>query len=182
MKVDFEKQIESLPKKKNSFKEKLFNQSYFLRSSEFSSSTINKEEIVFDSKKSNIGLLLMVGLPCVFISLKFKDSYVFYPIIIFIIIAMLFNFIYLNNRKRKIIKIDNSGFEIENIKFDWDDIYDFGIMVKPNRYITYYELLVFSSSKGKKVYNLFSFQSEKDDILMNLNYFKKKYETNKNIS
>ena len=71
MKVDFEKQIESLPKKKNSFKEKLFNQSYFLRSSEFSSSTINKEEIVFDSKKSNIGLLLMVGLPCVFISLKF---------------------------------------------------------------------------------------------------------------
>ena len=85
-------------------------------------------------------------------------------------------------RKSKQIKIDKIGFEIENIKYDWDDIYDFGALVKPSRHITYYELIIFSKSKGKKVYSLFSFQSDKDEILKNLNYFKKKFETCKSNS
>jgi len=58
MNADFEKQIENLPKKGNSIKDKLFSKDYFLRSSEFDLSSIDKEEITFNSKKSNIGLLI----------------------------------------------------------------------------------------------------------------------------
>jgi len=46
MNIDFEKQIENLPKKGNSLKDKLFNKDYFLRSKEFNTSTIDKEEII----------------------------------------------------------------------------------------------------------------------------------------
>ena len=182
MNTDFEKQIENLPKKGNSIKDKLFNKDYFLRSTEFGVSTTEKEEIIFDTKISNNGTLIIIGLAIVLICLRFKDSDNFIPILIFSGIVMIANLVYLNFRKSKLIKINLSGFEIENIKFEWDDIYDFGALVKPNRYITYYELIIFSKSKGKKVYNLFSFQSDKDDILKNLNYFKGKFEINKNIS
>ena len=47
MNTDFEKQIENLPKKGNSIKDKLFNKDYFLRSTEFGVSNIDKEEIIF---------------------------------------------------------------------------------------------------------------------------------------
>ncbi|RTL13397.1 MAG: hypothetical protein EKK56_05475 [Flavobacteriaceae bacterium] len=182
MNTDFEKQIENLPKKGNSLKDKLFNKDYFLRSTEFGVSTIEKEEIIFDTKKSNNGTLIIIGLAILFICFRFKDSDNFIPILIFSGIGMIANIIYLKFRKSKLIKINLSGFEIENIKFEWDDIYDFGALVKPNKYITYYELIIFSKSKGKKVYSLFSFQSDKDEILKNLNYFKEKFETNKTIS
>ncbi len=46
MNTDFEKQIENLPKKDNSIKDKLFNKDYFLRSTEFGVSTTEKEEIM----------------------------------------------------------------------------------------------------------------------------------------
>lgn len=46
MNTDFEKQIENLPKKRNSIKDKLFNKDYFLRSTEFNTSTIDKDEIL----------------------------------------------------------------------------------------------------------------------------------------
>lgn len=182
MNIDFEKQIENLPKKGNSIKDKLFNKDYFLRSTEFGASTIDKEEIIFDSKKSNNRTLIIIGLAIVFICFRFKGSDNFIPILIFSGIGMIANIIYLKLRKNKLIKINLSGFEIENIKFEWDDIYDFGVLVKPTRHITYYELIIFSKSKGKKVYSLYNYQSDKDDILKNLNYFKKKFETNKNIS
>ena len=182
MNTDFEKQIENLPKKGNSIKDKLFNKDYFLRSTEFGVSTTEKEEIIFDTKKSNNGTLIIIGLAIVLICLRFKDSDNFIPILIFSGIVMIANLVYLKFKKSKLIKINLSGFEIENIKFEWDDIYDFGALVKPNKYITYYELIIFSKSKGKKVYNLFSFQSDKDEILKNLNYFKKKFETCKSNS
>ena len=117
-----------------------------------------------------------------FICLRFKDSDNFIAILIFSGIGMIANIIYLKFRKSNLIKINLSGFEIENIKFEWSDVYDFGVLVKPNRYITYYELIIFSKTKGKKVYSLFSFQSDKDEILKNLNYIKEKFETNKSIS
>lgn len=182
MNTDFEKQIENLPKKGNSIKDKLFNKDYFLRSTEFGISTINKEEIIFDTKKSNNGTLIIIGLAIVLICFRFKDSDNFIPILIFSGIGMIANLVYIKFRKSNLIKINLSGFEIENIKFEWDDIYDFGALVKPNKYITYYELIIFSKSKGKKVYSLLSFQSDKDEILKNLNYFKKKFETCKSNS
>lgn len=182
MNTDFEKQIENLPKKGNSIKDKLFNKDYFLRSTEFGVSTIEKEEIIFDTKKSNNGTLIIIGLAILFICFRFKDSDNFIPILIFSGIGMIANIIYLKFRKSKLIKINLSGFEIENIKYEWDDIYDFGALVKPTRHITYYELIIFSKAKGKKTYSLFSFQSDKDEILKNLNYFKKKFETSKSNS
>jgi len=178
MNIDFEKQIENLPKKGNSIKDKLFNKDYFLRSTEFGVSNIDKEEIIFDSKKSNNGTLIIIGLAILFICFRFKDSDNFIPILIFSGIGMIANIIYLKFRKSNLIKINLSGFEIENIKYEWNDIYDFGALVKPSRHITYYELMIFSKAKGKKTYSLFSFQSDKDDILKNLNYFKKKFENN----
>ena len=182
MNIDFEKQIENLPKKGNSIKDKIFNKDYFLRSTEFGISTIGKEEIIFDTKKSNNGTLIIIGLAIVFICLRFKDSDNFIAILIFSGIGMIANIIYMIFRKSNLIKINLSGFEIENIKFEWSDVYDFGVLVKPNRYITYYELIIFSKTKGKKVYSLFNFQSDKDEILKKLNYFREKFETNKNIS
>ena len=182
MTIDFEKQIENLPKKGNSIKDKIFNKDYFLRSTEFGVSTIDKEEIIFDTKKSNNGTLIIIGLAILFVCLRFKDRDNFIPILIFSGIGMIANIIYLKFRKSNLIKINLSGFEIENIKFEWGDVYDFGVLVKPNRYITYYELIIFSKSKGKKVYSLFNFQSDKDEILKKLNYFREKFETNKNIS
>jgi hypothetical protein len=178
MNIDFEKQIENLPKKGNSIKDKLFNKDYFLRSTEFGVSNIDKEEIIFDSKKSNNGTLIIIGLAILFICFRFKDSDNFIPILIFSGIGMIANIIYLKFRKSNLIKINLSGFEIENIKYEWNDIYDFGALVKPSRHITYYELMIFSKAKGKKTYSLFSFQSDKDEILKNLNYFKKKFENN----
>jgi hypothetical protein len=182
MNSDFEKQIENLPKKGNSLKVKLFSKDYFLRSSEFGLSSIDKEEITFNSKKSNIGLLMIIGLAFLFISYRFKDSDYFIIIVLLLAIAMIANVIYLINRKNELIKINTLGFEIEKTNFDWNDIYDFGALVKANRHLTYYELIIFSDSKGKKVYNLFSFQSDKDDILKNLNYFKKRFESFKPMS
>ena len=66
MNIDFEKQIENLPKKGNSIKDKLFNKDYFLRSTKFGISTIEKEEIIFDTKKSNNGTLIIIGLAILF--------------------------------------------------------------------------------------------------------------------
>ncbi len=70
MNIDFEKQIENLPKKGNSIKDKIFNKDYFLRSTEFGVSTIDKEEIIFDTKKSNNGTLIIIGLAIVFYMFK----------------------------------------------------------------------------------------------------------------
>ncbi|WP_445714411.1 hypothetical protein [Flavobacterium sp.] len=182
MNTDFEKQIENLPKKGNSIKDKLFNKDYFLRSSEFGISTIDKEKIIFDSKKSSLGNFVLAGTAAIVVSFRFKESIVTYSAIIIIVIAMTLGYFFTLKRKSKVIKINKIGFEIENIKFEWDDIYDFGALVKPTRHITYYELIIFSKTKGKKVYSLYNYQSERDDILKNLNYFKEKFETNKNIS
>jgi len=182
MNIDFEKQIENLPKKGNSLKDKLFNKDYFLRSKEFNTSTIDKEEIIFESKKSSIGNFVLAGTAAIGVSFRFKESIITYSAIIIIVIVMALGYFFTLKRKSKLIKINLSGFEIENIKFEWDDIYDFGALVKPNKYITYYELIIFSKSKGKKVYSLFSFQSDKDEILKNLNYFKEKFETSKSNS
>lgn len=183
MNTDFERQIEILPKKGNSLKDKLFSKDYFLRSSEYSISTIEKDVIDFNDKNSITYILMTIGFGCLFlIRFKIKDSFLFYPMLIFVIIAVIANFIYLKTKKRKIIRISNSYLEIENVKFEWNDIYDFGLMVKPNRYMTYHELIVFSYSRGRKTYNLFNFQNQEDDIMKNLNYFKKKFESNKNKS
>ena len=182
MNIDFEKQIENLPKKGNSIKDKLFNKDYFLRSTEFNTSTIDKEEIIFESKKSSIGNFVLAGTAAIGISFRFKESIITYSAIIIIVIVMILGYFFTLKRKSKLIKIDKLGFEIENIKYEWDDIYDFVALVKPTRHITYYELIIFSKLKGKKVYSLFSFQSDKDEILKNLNYFKEKFETNKTIS
>lgn len=182
MNIDFEKQIENLPKKGNSIKDKLFNKDYFLRSAEFGVSNIDKEEIIFDSKKSNLGNFLLAGSAAVFVALRFKEPIVIYLIISVVIIVMTLGYFFTLNRNHKIIKINSLGFEIENIKFEWDDVYDFGVLVKPNRYITYYELIIFSNSKGKKVYSLYRFQNDKGDILKNLNYFRDKFEKSKSIS
>ena len=182
MNTNFEKQIENLPKKGNSLKDKLFNKDYFLRSTEFGISTINKEEIIFDNKKSTLGNFLLAGIAAVFVTLRFKEPIVIYSIISIIVIVMILGYFFTSNRKNKIIKINLLGIEIENITFLWNDIYDFGVLVKPSRYITYYELIIFSNSKGKKVFNLFSFQNDKDDIIKNLNYFKNKFESNKTDS
>ena len=182
MNTDFEKQIENLPKKGNSIKDKLFNKDYFIRSTEFGVSTTEKEEIIFESKKSSIGNFVLAGTAAIGVSFRFKESIITYSAIIIIIIVMTLGYFFTLKRKSKQIKIDKIGFEIENIKYDWDDIYDFGALVKPSRHITYYELIVFSKAKGKKTYSLFSFQSDKDEILKNMNYFNKKFETNKSIS
>lgn len=183
MNADFERQINNLPKKGNSLKDKFFNKDYFLRSSEYSISTIEKDVIEFNDKNSITYILMTVGFGCLFIiRLKMKESFLFYPMIIFVTIAIIANFIYLKTKKRKTIRITNSEIEIENVKFEWNDIYDFGLMVKPNRYMTFHELIVFSYSRGKKTYNLFSFQNQEDEIMKNLNYFKKKFESNKNKS
>ena len=120
MNTDFEKQIENLPKKGNSIKDKLFNKDYFLRSTEFGVSTTEKEEIIFDTKKSNNGTLIIIGLAILFICFRFKDSDNFIPILIFSGIGMIANLVYLKFRKSKLIKINLLGFEIENIKFEWD--------------------------------------------------------------
>ncbi len=182
MNIDFEKQIENLPKKGNSLKDKLFNKDYFLRSKEFNTSTIDKEEIIFESKKSSIGNFVLAGTAAIGVSFRFKESIITYSAIIIIVIVMALGYFFTLKRKSKLIKIDKLGFEIENIKYEWDDIYDFGALVKPTRHITYYELIIFSKAKGKKTYSLFSFQSDKDEILKNLNYFKKKFETSKSNS
>jgi hypothetical protein len=179
MNADFEKQIENLPKKGNSIKDKLFNKDYFLRSTEFGVSTLDKDEIIFDSKNSNNGSLIVIGFASLFICFRFIDTDHFIPMLLFLGIGILANLVYFKYRKNKFIKINLIGFEIENTKFEWNDVYDFGALVKPSRHITYYELMIFSNSKGKKSYNLYVFQSDKDDILKNLNYFKKKFEANK---
>jgi len=141
-----------------------------------------KKKLYFESKKSSIGNFVLAGTAAIGVSFRFKESIITYSAIIIIVIVMALGYFFTLKRKSKLIKINLSGFEIENIKFEWDDIYDFGALVKPNKYITYYELIIFSKSKGKKVYSLFSFQSDKDEILKNLNYFKEKFETSKSNS
>ena len=179
MNTDFENQIENLPKKGNSIKDKLFNKDYFLRSTEFGVSTLDKDEIIFDSKNSNLGNFILAGTAAIFVSFRFKEPIATYSAIIIIVIVIVLGYFFTLKRKNKAIKIDKIGFEIENTKFEWNDVYDFGLLVKPTRHLTNFDLMIFSNSKGKKSYNLYAFQSDKDDILKNLNYFKKRFKVNK---
>ncbi len=165
MNTDFERQIENLSKKGNTIKDKLLNKDFFLRSTEFGVSTVEKEEIVFNSKKSNFVNYLLSGFVAIFVAFKFKEPVVTYSVICIIIVVLIIGYSFSLIKKSKIIKMNYLSVEIENSKFEWNDIYDFGVLVKPSRYITYYELLIFSNSKGKKVFNLYSFQKDKDNII-----------------
>ncbi|GAA4051822.1 hypothetical protein [Flavobacterium chungnamense] len=175
MNENFDKTIDSFPKKGNFITNNLLNKPYFLLSSEFTNSAVNENEVFFKSSQSNKSLLLIIGISCLIISLKFKNSLFYYPLLIFIALAMAFNFFYLKNKKVKTIKISDFNIEIENVKYEWSEIYAFGVMVNPNRYLTYYTLIIFSNLKGKKEHNLFSFQSQQDDIIKKMNYFREKY-------
>jgi hypothetical protein len=182
MNQNIEKLIESLPKKKNSIKSKLLNQSYFLRSTEFNKTIIYKSEVEFNSKDSNKGILLIIGLACLFISIRFKDSEHFITMLILSIIGFLGNIIFLNCRKGNTIRINKTGFEIENTKFDWNDIYDFGVLIKPNKYMNVYHLILFSNLYGKKEYNLFSFKNKEAKIVETMIFFKDKFNSEIDIS
>jgi len=177
--LNFERQIENLPKKGSGIKDLFFNKDYFLRSTEFETSAIEKEQITFSNKTSNSKILITTALACFFICFRFKEKDIFISMLLFTGISLIVCFIFLKNKKEKIIKINNLEIEIENSKFDWRDIYDFGVLAKPNKYYTYHELIIFSHSKGKKNFNLYGFQSDTNEILKNINYFKKKYEISK---
>ena len=111
MNTDFEKQIENLPKKGNSIKDKLFNKDYFLRSTEFGVLITEKEEIIFESKKSSIGNFVLAGTAAIGVSFRFKESIISYSAIIIILIVMTLGYFFTLKRKSKQIKIDKIGFE-----------------------------------------------------------------------
>jgi hypothetical protein len=178
MKGDFQKQIDNLSKKGGFISSK----PYFIGSSEFSNSNNSDNEIEFKSTNSNNSLLIIIGIVSLVLSLRFKESIFFYPLLIFIAITMTINFIYLKTKKVKTIKINSLGFEIDNIKYNWDEVHDFSVKVNPNKYLTFYHLIIFSNSKGKKEHNLFSFQSQQDNIINNLNCFREKHSIKNKIT
>lgn len=172
---EIEKLIEKQPKQKNMVIEFLFDTPYFVRSSEYVS-TIEKysEEIVFTNKDASKFIYVVLG----FITLIFgfraiEDVSSRYLVLVFLLILVLV-FWYNKTRKLEEIKISEEGIEIENTKYFWDQIYDYGFTIVPKHKSSDYYLEIFTMTGVKLTFGLYNY-SNLDGIIETMNFFRNRY-------
>lgn len=158
----------------------IFSNPYFVRSSEYDSIIKRyQEEIVFTNKESNNFIYFVLTFITLIIGFKaieeVSSRYLFF---IFLGIILLF-FWYNSTRKLKQIKISEKGIEIEESKYFWNQIYDYGFTIVPKHNTSDYYLEIFTQTGVKLSFGLYDFK-EPDAIIETMNFFRNKYNSKKN--
>ena len=178
---EFEIFIENLPKKRNFITHQIFFKPFYKKSTYFKTKNIDGvSEIIFKNNQINYFVLVFLLASAIFSILNFDKSddkfYIGIGIIIFVFSIVL----YTKFKKHKIIKINENGFFINNEIFYWKDIYDYGLYTQYKPKNSYYCIYLFSFEKGIKSYDFSEFNLKK--IIETMNFFKNRYNSNRNHS
>ncbi len=173
--------INNLPKKKNFLTHQIYFKPFYKKSIDFKTKkTDNETEIIFKNNQINYFLVVFLLASAIFSILNFDKSddkfYIGIGIIIFVFSIVL----YTKFKKHKIIKINENGFFINNEIFYWKDIYDYGIYTQYKPRNSSYSIYLFSFEKEIKSYDVSEFHFKK--IIEKMNFFRNKYNSNRNHS
>lgn len=179
---EMEKLIEKQPKKKKSVINFIFDNPYFVRSTEYGS-TIKKysEEIIFSNTGSDNYFYFVIGFFTLLFGLRsFEDlfsSYIVLCLVLILIILVWYN----KTRKKEAIKISEERIEINKTTFFWNQIYDYGFTIVPKSNTSDYHLEIYTIAGEKKSFGLFNY-SNPEEIMETLNFFRNRYNATQNHS
>ncbi|RXR20860.1 hypothetical protein EQG63_02680 [Flavobacterium amnicola] len=179
---EIEKLIEKQPKKKNSVINFIFDNPYFVRSSEYGS-TIKKysEEIIFSNTGSDNYFYFVIGFFTLLFGLRsFEDLFSRY-IVLGLLLILIILIGYNKTKKLEEIKISEERIEINKTIFLWNQIYDYGFTIVPKSKTSDYQLEIFTISGKKESFGLFNYFNP-EEIIETMNFFRNRYSSNRNHS
>ena len=177
-----ESEIEKYPKKLNFVINDFLGASYFIRSKEISANDLrNLNEKIY---KSDFEFLLLIICICFFgvIYSLLVHEYTFNLIAIqfLLLVLLLVGFIYYW-RKVDILKINKNGLESNKELINWNQIYDYGFTIEPKHKSSKYYLEIFMITSKKERFGLCNY-SNPEEIIETMNFFKNRYNSNRNHS
>lgn len=179
---ELEKLIEKQPKKQLSVIDFVFNNPYFVRSTEYGSTIENyREEIVFNNKDSNNFIYFVFGFITLIFGFRAIEDVFSRYIVLGLLLCLLLLFWYNRTRKLEEIKINEEGIEINKTKYFWNQIYDYGFTIEPKHKSSNYYLEIFTIVGEKVSYGLYNY-SNSDEIIETMNFFRNRYNSNENYS
>lgn len=177
---ELEKLIEKQPKQKNMVIKFLFDTPYFVRSTEYVSTIEEyREEIVFTNKEASKFIYVVFGFVIFIFGFRaIEDVSSRYLVLVFLLVLALV-FWYNKTRKLEEIKISEEGIEIENTKYFWNQIYDYGFTIVPKHKSSDYYLEIFTMTGVKLSFVLYNY-SNLDSIIETMNFFRNRYNSRRN--
>ena len=177
---EIEKLIEKQPKQKNIVIDFLFDTPYFVRSTEYVSTIEEyREEIVFTNKDASKFIYVVLGFVIFILGFRAIEDVSSRYLVIGLLLILVLVFLYNKTRKLEEIKISEVGIEIENTKYLWDQIYDYGFTIVPKHKTSDYYLEIFTITGVKLSFGLYNY-SNPDGIIETMNFFRNRYNSKRN--
>ena len=180
--AELEKLIEKQPKKKLSVVDSIFDNPYFVRSKEYGSTIENySEEIVFNNTSSDKYIYFVFGFMIFIFGFRAIED-VFSRYLVFGLLVVLILLVWYNKTKKiEEIKISKAGIEINKTQYFWNQIYDYGFTIEPKHKSSKYYLEIFMITSKKERFGLCNY-SNPEEIIETMNFFKNRYNSNRNHS
>lgn len=179
---ELEKLIEKQPKKKISVINFVFNNPYFVRSTEYGSTIENyKEEIVFNNAGSEDYIYFVFGFIIFIFGFRAIEDVCSRCVVLGLLLVLLFLVWYNKIKKIEEIKISETGIEINKIKYFWNQIYDYGFTIEPKHKSSTYYLEIFTFVSEKVRFGLHNY-SNPEEIIETMNFFRNRYNSRRNSS
>lgn len=169
---NFQLIIESLPKKRNFLTHEILHKPFFVKSENFESLTTKyPEELIFRDNEINYFFAFFPFAMCFLVIFKCdlqSDNFYFSIGIIVFLLSLMIN---LKFKRHRLIIINKKGFKIDNDKFLWEDIYDYGVFVSFGYRKKTQVIYIFSIDRGLKKYDISGFHQI--EIMKTLNSYRR---------
>ncbi|CAM4386192.1 hypothetical protein [Flavobacterium terrigena] len=177
---EIEKLIEKQPKKKISVIDFVFNNPYFVRSTEYSSTIENySEEIVFNNTGSDNNIYFVFGFMIFIFGCRVIEDVFSRYFVLGLLLVLLLVVWYNKTKKIEEIKISEAGIEINKTQYFWNQIYNYGFTIEPAHKSSNYYLEIFTIVGEKVRFGLYSY-SNPEEIIETMNFFRNRYNSRRN--